>query len=574
MTRCMLFLAFFSMLAPARADERSATELLPQSTVLYAELRHPDQLVEGLLDHPLRSRIESIDVVKQAYSGKEFREFQAVVAVVESQIGQTWSEMLKTLAGGGISMAVDAQTQGVALLICGRDEEASQKAVNAIVRLARQDAKDKGNDDPIEEGEYRGIKAYGADKTRMALMGKWLVVTNKGELGKLIIDTYLDQTGSSLATQKRFKAAREQASADAVAWAYVDIETLRNAGVAKDLFAGDAGNPLGELLVGGILSNLQKTPHATASLHASKQGLSLELKAPHADAWVPETRRHYFGTDGRAPAPLQAKDTVLSISAYRDLSEMWLRSGDLFNEQMNDKLAEADSNLSTLFSGKDFGEDILGVVAPGVQLVVTRQLFQPNDPQPAIKLPAFAAVFQLKDPEVMRGDLRRTFQSLVGFLNVIGAMNGQPQLDMDSERQGEKQIITTRYVPEKGADLKRLKINYNFSPSVAFVGDRFVVASTDKLVRELASQAEVVAGDPQIPNTVVATNFSVLKEILDDNRGQLVAQNMLKEGHSKQEAEQQIDILLTILGFFKDANLQLNVADEAIQLKLDLRVAE
>ena len=106
------------------------------------------------------------------------------------------------------------------------------------------------------------------------------------------------------------------------------------------------------------------------------------------------------------------------------------------------------------------------------------------------------------------------------------------------------------------------------------MGDRFVVASTDKLVRELASQAEVVAADPQTPNTVVVTNFSVLKEILDDNRGQLVAQNMLKEGHSKQEAEQQIDILLTILGFFNDANLQLNVADEALQLKLELRVSE
>ena len=31
--------------------------------------------------------------------------------------------------------------------------------------------------------------------------------------------------------------------------------------------------------------------------------------------------------------------------------------------------------------------------------------------------------------------------------------------------------------------------------------------------------------------------FDALREVLADNRGQLVAQNMLKEGHTKEEAE-------------------------------------
>ncbi len=52
---------------------------------------------------------------------------------------------------------------------------------------------------------------------------------------------------------------------------------------------------------------------------------------------------------------------------------MWLRAGDLFDEGMNEKLAQADSQLATLFSGKDFGEDILSAFAPQVQFLATRR---------------------------------------------------------------------------------------------------------------------------------------------------------------------------------------------------------
>ena len=84
-------------------------------------------------------------------------------------------------------------------------------------------------------------------------------------------------------------------------------------------------------------------------------------------------------------------------------------------------------------------------------MVVARQLFAEGQPAPAIKLPAFGVVAELKDPAKMQPELRRTFQSLVGFLNIVGAMNGQPQLDLDMEKSDAAQFVTASYLPDPNA---------------------------------------------------------------------------------------------------------------------------
>ena len=48
----------------------------------------------------------------------------------------------------------------------------------------------------------------------------------------------------------------------------------------------------------------------------------------------------------------------------------------------------------------------------------------------------------------MQPELRRTFQSLIGFLNIVGAMNGQPQLDLDMEKSEAAQFVTASYLPD------------------------------------------------------------------------------------------------------------------------------
>ena len=67
--------------------------------------------------------------------------------------------------------------------------------------------------------------------------------------------------------------------------------------------------------------------------------------------------------------------TLLTLSTYRDFASLWRHAPDLFDERINAKLAEAESGLATFFAGRNFRDEILGNLQPGVQIVVARQEF-------------------------------------------------------------------------------------------------------------------------------------------------------------------------------------------------------
>jgi hypothetical protein len=233
----------------------------------------------------------------------------------------------------------------------------------------------------------------------------------------------------------------------------------------------------------------------------------------------------------------------------------------LYVENTQDQLAQAESGLSTFFSGKDFGEEVLGATRPEVQLVVVRQSLAEATRQPAVKLPAFALIFRMKEPEKV-------------FLNVVGAMNGQPQLDQETATVGAAQIVATRYVADKTLPPDQPgKIQENFSPTLAFAGERMIVSSTRKLAESLAAPGQTSAlteGD----NTAALLDGRVLRDVLADNREPLIAQNMLENGHTREKAEQEVSGLLAILAVFQDATLSLKAADQALELIVAVRLAQ
>lgn len=561
------------------ASAKSAAELFPATTWFYAEMARPQQVLDVVLDHPLRPKVEALDGIRQAYERKEYLEFRAVVALVEAQTGMPWRKLVETISGDGIYLSVEGPSGGVAVLVKSADQAKLEMLLETLLKLARDDARQKGNADPIPSVEYRGIRAHRVDETRIATLGPWLLLVNQSDLGKQIVDAYLDGNPKSLANSEHFLTARSTAANPAALWAFANLSALREAGVGKSLFQGRADNPGAELLAGGLLSTLQKAPYATAEAQLTNQQLQLLVSMPHDHSWVAETRHYFFGADGKgaAPATLVIRDLLFSLGTYRDVSQMWLRAADLFDEQTNEGLAQADSNLTTLFSGKDFGEDILGAVRPEIQIVATRQSFA-ETPAPAIKLPAFAIVFRLKDPQAMQPEMRRLFQSLIGFFNVAGAMNGQPQLDQDIERDGNKQIVSAKFIPQADEkDSKQAKINFNFSPSIGFMNDWFVVSSTRQLAREVVDAVEKTvaqASTQAVKNTAARIDLPVLRSVLNDNRDQLVAQNMLEEGHSKAEADAAIGVLLSIADWFRNASLDLDVAQKRVDMKLEINLKD
>jgi hypothetical protein len=176
----------------------------------------------------------------------------------------------------------------------------------------------------------------------------------------------------------------------------------------------------------------------------------------------------------------------------------------------------------------------------------------------------------MKDPSETQPELRRIFQSFVGFLNVVGAMNGQPQLDLGMESAGDAQLVTATYIAERDArESLSAPINFNFSPTIAFVAERVILASSTELARELATTNDESA-EKQPLNTEVLVEAKTLQRILQDNQEQLVANNMLEKGHDKGAAEGEIGLLLELVSFVDRPRLSLEVTDNQMQLSVDL----
>lgn len=574
-TLTLIALCFSISLCGLHADdqsekERLPTDLLPSSCVLYAELPTPEKLINTILDHPIRQQVETLPQWKKATEQDQYKKFLAGRKFFELQMDMDWQDASRALTAGGIFVAVDAETEAVILLVKA-DKAATMNRFRDKLLVLTQLGKSYKE---AEKSKYRDIMAYEIDRSLVAVFGQWMLATNKPKAGKAVIDRWLDAGDQSLTHNEQFQTAKAAAKDSLSGWGWADLETLRDAGIAEKLFQGNTDDPGAELLVGGIMSTLTETPFATAEFTANSDAVSLEFRTPHDATWVPEERSFYFGPNGEGKGPQIAEvpETLFTLSTYRDVGEMWLRAGDLFDERMNDKFAEADASLTTLFAGRDFGEDILGSLTPEVGLIAARQTFDDILPIPAIKLPAFALVAEMKDPKTMTRELRRTFQSMVGFFNVIGAMEGRPQLEMEMEKRDDgSQTVTTLYIPEPDdAESTTADLIFNFSPSIGFRDSQVIISSSRSLVRKLLN-ADAPQGN-SASNSTINLNAGVLQNVLQDNRQQLVAQNMLEDGNSQEEAEVAIGLLLQAVGLFQDASAKLDVSHNEISVGLTVRL--
>lgn len=556
------------------ADDMDVRKLLPDTTAVYFEAKS----VESVLNHPFVKSLQNSAPYKKLLRLPEVRKLNAGLVVFEYVVGDKLDTVLKSLTTNGLHLAVDQKSEGAVLLANTESQEWIEEYLQKLVKIARTDATSKNQPDPILEADYRGVHGYEFQKVMVGNIGSILIVTNKGELGKNIIDRHLDSTDDHLLNKPLFQQAwkvhsQQPNAGDACIKAFVDIDTLRQAGVATDLLTGKAKDFGAELILGGVLAAMHKTSFAIGELFLSEDKIAIDFRIPHDKASTEESRTFFVGPQGggHATSLVDSSNMMANLSTYRNLSELWMRAGDLFDEKVNDQLAQADSTLTTLFSGKDFGTDILGAIEPQIELIAAEQQFDPTL-VPAIQLPSFGLVAKLKNP-MMRKDLKRMFQTFIGFINITGATEGNAQLDLDSETIDGRQLYTASYI--KDADKRYengLPIQFNFSPTLAFDGDLVILTSANWLAKKVSTNVRLIDSEKDpADNTRLTVDFDALKRILEANRAQLISQNMLEKGHTKDEAEKEYENFLGVMSLIRTGTGSLRF-DDFVRLNLELEI--
>ena len=512
---------------PQSVDE--IADWLPETTVIFGRISPVNQW----LDHPLRESLMQTEAFKKLWRSPQALQLRSGMTVAELALGLKLDQLAKDLTEQGAYVAVDTKTKGAALLLHTKSQEWLDDYIDKALDFLRRDAKSKGNPDPVQSAEYRGIRGYKIQNGIFAAIGPWMLVTNQGDLAKAILDHRVDKI-QGLSQARWYRQARESHasktdSPSADFW--IDMVSLREQMSNNDLFRGQAKDFGAELILGGILSVMANAQVMQGSVSVDAQGVSFEAQTPSKPEWFGEVRQHYVGPDatGHAPNWPTIPGSIATLATYRDVAQRWLRAGDLFDQNVNEQLAQADNTLTTIFAGKDFGTDILGAIEPQLQLFAVEPQFAEGKLRPTIQLPSFGLVAKLRDPAKLQRELKRTFQSFIGFLNVAGAQEGQPQLELDTIQHQGVSIYTAQYILDQDRKYPDgLPIQFNFSPTLAFYEDRMVLCSSVESAKSMVGQSAQGASDTkENVQTWLDADASAIQRVLQTNSNPIIAQNML-----------------------------------------------
>ena len=560
------------------------------------EIPQPDRLIDRGTDPRFQDYLKLLPQYQKLLKDPKFGELRAVVNLIATQLDTTWDQGLRELTGGGITAALEAdpgQEPRVYLLITPKNKELLERANQVLLKLARQDAKDKGKPEPVKTSDHRGVVVHvlGDDKgVAYGLVAGKLAISNSVKNLERLIDRMVAMAAksgepavsgkasfASLAERAEWKTLKEKQDADSLAWGFADMDRLRQLDPKR---YGSSNKPDTGVIVlfGSWFQAIQKAPWLTASIRWSptELGAAIDLPVPK-DGRAPAYKGYVPGS-GKGAAPLiQPPGTIASLSLWRDMETFWESRADLFPPETVQGFAQLDTLAGQFFGGREFGTDVLGQFDPHWRLVVAQQDYAALKPQPDVKYPAVAIVAELDSADSDFGErFKVAFQAIIGISNVDGNQKKAAALELGTEEVEGIKLATARYmIPRHSASASEAPSpRYNFTPATAQVGKYLIFSSSVGLARDLIKELKSKNGGADVSETaVLEADGPELARLLEINRSRLAMQLMLGRGETKEKAEGQVELGLALLRSLGHGRLVIRDDPGATRIQLKLQLA-
>lgn len=575
---CALFMVAASMGHSAQAAEpASLARLAPESATAYAEIAQPQALVETARETRWQTLLGQNDKWQAFLQSKDGGRFKAAVRTIEDQLQMPWHQALSELTGGGLAVAADPFERWSLLLVRAQNADILAKVRQLAINFGELASLASGKPSPLQASDHRGVEVWNvAGQAAYALVPdkKLLIAGNRRDDVIAAVDRLLDG-GRSLADQPEFKAAQTANAGNDNAWGWLQLAKFRSLPQWEKLQTAPRSNVATESLLGGLMEALDRASYLAVQAKVTDGRLAVRWQVPFDREQVSANRQWYFApaSQNAAPVLIQPYGTILSVSVYRNYAQMWQLRDQLFDQETLAKLNQADGSLSMFFSNRDFGSQVLDELEPGSRLIVARQKFADGQPVPAVKLPAFALMLELKHPEQFSPTLVAAYQTAVGVANLDGVQKGKPQLLQQTAEYRGATLYQARYLTPPGEPQQTVELIYNFSPTCATVKNHFIIASTAELARQLIDELQRDESSRATANNIqAALNLEHLAAILADNEQALVTQNILSKGNTRAKAQSEVALILRVLRELGTAELRLTPANGMLELeaKMDL----
>ncbi|MCS7304842.1 MAG: hypothetical protein NZ602_07020 [Thermoguttaceae bacterium] len=551
---------------------------IPEDAVLVLEVTKPGQVLDALLAPAALERIAQSVAWKQFQAAPNYRELIQVVQFLEKSLQTDWIAGVKKLFGGGLTICVHPK-DAVLIAVDTEDPEMLQQLHEILRGFATLEAAKHRQSNRIKSIEYRGQTCWSfGPQEAHCLIGRRLFLTNKPDLLKQVLDRRAEPGLARLAKQPWYQAARQAVADGALATLYADMKVLQLLPAVQKAL-NQPNEPLSALLLTGLTESLKQANWLALGLSVQKDGVLLRAKT---DGRLPKDSPGQFSipslNQGALPT-LEVPRLLASVSLYRDLHGFYAAKDKLFPERTGG-LIFFENMMGIFFTGRDLTEEVLGQLGPEVRLVVAAQEYDPAIGTPEIQLPGFAAVFRMKEPDKFFEVVEEAWQKALGLINFTRGQQALPGLIMDKGFHGQVKYTVAYFSAKEEKDRKALDVRFNFRPTLARTGPYAILSSTEQLacdlIDALQKESKQSPTGQVLPmagvHSALELRASQLAALLRTNREALIRQNMVEKGNSRQQAENEVDMFITLLSLVKNMKLQIATLADGTQATLEAKL--
>lgn len=471
--------------------------LVPVQADVVLHVPQPRQAVDAVVTFDWLRRWTQFDSVVEFLDSTNARRAQQLIAYFEKQLGMPWRDALDRLAGGGIVTAAKfgADPAPALLIVQGTDAAVVQRFVKLgrqVVEqeLARVDAKAR-----LRDGKYRGLATVSIGKDfHAAVVGATLLISNNGTALQKALDLHLDGPAQSLAVSGQMEAARRLLPPKPLASVWLNLGPAQRAREGKEIFELPNNQPIIPVFLGGWINVAARSPFICAGLYRDDAGFALAVRMPSGRDGMPAVMTAHappLGGPGALPL-LEPRGTLFSTSFYLDAYKFWEHRKELLSAQNLKGLEEFDKTSARFLLGRRFS-DLLKWIGERQRYVAANQYDTGYKLPSNQRIPSFAGVFEMREPEALSSALNGILRAAALLLNF------QTKLKLVEEKRGDVQIVGYRFADDGKLSGDNEYLRFAYSPCFATVGNQFIASSTLELCRELVDLIEKErAGLPQV----------------------------------------------------------------------------
>ncbi len=573
-----LILAVFSAQSTVAAQSLPpAIQWIPEDAIISLELTQPKALLEMLSGEKATAAITALPLYQKQASTPKFKEFLNLINFMEITLDTDWRTGLAKLTGGGVTFAICPEDT-VLIIIDAEDGDMLKKLHEILLNMARSEAEKQEQPNRVESTQYEDVTAWTFDgKEAHAIIGKRLVFANRPEGLKAVLELRADAASENLTSKATYRAAKRAAGPDSVATVFADLSLLKNIPEIATLLEKSRNNPLAALTFAGIVEAVRDSSWLALGLDCQESKLILRASVDGKTA--APTSSVAFALPGKQDEGilpnLSVPRRIAALSLYRDLHSFYAAKDDLFPERTSG-LIFFENMMGIFFSGRDLTNEVLIETKPEIRMVVAEQQFDPAIGTPQVKFPAFALILRLRHPEQFNEVVEEAWQKAVGLINFTRGQQAMPGLIIDRPFRGKTKYTVAYFSTSQIEDKTNLDSRFNVRPALAMPGEYLILSSTEGLARDLIDTLHQETEQTPKPlagiHSLVELEGGQLASILEANRKTLIQGNMVDKGSTQEQAEANIDMLISLAKFLDRAKLKIGTNDGLTQADLEIKL--